>query len=56
MVKIVSGLIFFSSNAAATVITLPVEPGSKTSCTEGLFSFSKVMLFELLGSNVGALA
>ena len=46
----------FSSNAAATVITFPVEPGSNTSCVAGfrVCSIDKFLVFA--GSKLGALA
>ena len=56
MVNTVSGVIFFSSIAAARVITLPVEPGSYTSRTDGLRIATKETLVVSLGSNVGAVA
>ena len=46
----------FSSSAAAIVITLPVEPGSYTSCTDGFRISESSTLFVLFGLKVGAVA
>ena len=56
MVRTVSGVIFFSSIAAARVITFPVDPGSYTSSTDGLRIATNETFEVLLGSKVGAVA
>ncbi|CAB4827921.1 unannotated protein [freshwater metagenome] len=41
---------------AANVITLPVEPGSYTSCTDGFLIAARETFSVLFGSKVGAVA
>ena len=54
--RTVFGETSFSSIAAAKVITFPVEPGSYTSCTEGLRINESDTPLRLFGSKVGAVA
>ena len=55
-VKTVVGETVFSSSAAAIVITLPVEPGSYTSCTDGFLISESSTFLVLFGLKVGAVA